>query len=304
LNRFRRGTPGCGCDKRSFGDPIVQSPRFVDTPTACFRVVEQEEGVGGGFDVPVVFATDPPNVLEHYTGLLEAWKGKARVVVVELPGFGQSRFRRGHRVGLQEQAIAVRDLLSVMDARPAILVFPCLSGFVALRIAMEDPEAVAGLVLPQVAGWEDTLRWIDRVDRRRLLRTPGLGQVINRLLRGTIARGWYAVALADPGGRPRFVGTALASFRQGARFPLATALQRFPADPPRGEVHQPVLAVWGQKDRSHRPTDPEGLRKTLPALQLHKWSTCGHFPELEDPEAFARLMRDWVGCQDEAGRRP
>jgi pimeloyl-ACP methyl ester carboxylesterase len=266
----------------------VEGPRFVDTPSARFRV--RESGAG---EVSIVFATDPPNVVEHYDGLLGAFGPDVRAVVVELPPFGLSRFKRGRLLGLQSTADAVSELLEGLDARPAILVFPCLTGFVALRVAADDPESVAGLVLPQVASWEGTLRWIDRVDRYRWLRTSGVGQVTNRLLREKIAKVWYAAALADPEDRARFADTAIEAFRKGARFPLATALQRFPRDPPRGEVAQPILAVWGKQDRSHRATDPEGLRDLLPQLRSHTCSDCGHFPELEDPGAFVRLVEDW-----------
>ena len=274
--------------------------RAVRLPSATVRV--REEGRG---ERVLVLAADPPNVVEHYDRLVAALAPRRRVVVFEPPGFGHSSPPHGSSLGLESMVRVTRELVAALDAEPATLVFPCVSAYAAILAAARHPALVEALVLPQAPSWEDEMRWLDRVDRRRLLRTPVVGPLAVRLRRRDVARRWYAAALpegADPG---PFVGPALRAFDAGAAFPLAEAfraLEREGAPMLKGAT-QPALLVWGARDRTHRASDPASLRAVLPQAETLALDACGHFPELEAPEAFAAAALAWLDRKGLGERR-
>lgn len=68
-----------------------------------------------------------------------------------------------------------------------------------------------------------------------------------------------------------------------------------PADPLlTADPELPVDLVWGEADRTHRSTQPEAIRRHAPQAGIHRVPEAGHYPDLEDPEAFARLLRSRV----------
>lgn len=255
--------------------------RLVRLPSATLRV--REEGTGARL---VVLACDPPNVIEHYDALASALVARGfRVVVFEPPGFGFSRQHPGASLALDDQVGSVRELLQVLpDADITILAFPCVAAYVALRLAIRHPALVDGLVLMQAPAWEDEMRWLDRVDRRRLLRGP-LGGAVSRFAAPRIVRAWYAAAARAP---DAMAPPALAALTAGARFPLAAAFRAMERERPSFVgAQQPTLLVWGAGDRSHRHSAPGSLRAVVPQAREVVFEGACHFPELEEPERFA-----------------
>lgn len=272
----------------------------VDVARATLRI-----RTGGAGDSPrtVVMALDPPNVLEHYAQPFIAWqRASARLVAFEPPGFGQSTAPRGYRHGLDEAASIVVALLErLASPKPAVLAFPCLSAYVALRVAHERPDLVGGLVLMQAPSWSEERAWADRVDRRGVLRTPGLGQLALLFRSDPIVRSWYKAAVADPERGAHLAAIANETLDHGARFPLASAFQAAfrgdAAPPPRLQADIPALHVWGRRDRSHRASDPASVREHAPHAEVVTMEDVGHFPELEAPVAFRDVVVEWMRRQ-------
>jgi pimeloyl-ACP methyl ester carboxylesterase len=60
-------------------------------------------------------------------------------------------------------------------------------------------------------------------------------------------------------------------------------------------VTNPTLIVWGREDRIVPVVCGEQYRRALPAAALTVLEQCGHVPPLEQPEAFAGLVMDFLG---------
>jgi pimeloyl-ACP methyl ester carboxylesterase len=56
----------------------------------------------------------------------------------------------------------------------------------------------------------------------------------------------------------------------------------------------PTLSIYGNKDRSHRQTDFASLRAHAPAVDLIEFEGCGHFPDLERPQEYAKHIKHFV----------
>ena len=60
-------------------------------------------------------------------------------------------------------------------------------------------------------------------------------------------------------------------------------------------VTNPTLIVWGREDRVVPVACGEQYRQLLPNATLSVFERCGHLPPIEQPDAFARLVVDFLG---------
>jgi pimeloyl-ACP methyl ester carboxylesterase len=275
---------------REWGLKSRPGMRYVDIGVAELRVRDV-----GPPDAPaVVFAADAPVGIEHHDRVLGSWPADRRAVVMDMPGFGFSRARRGFDFSVGAFADAAGKALDALQCREPTLVFPCAWGFVALELARMRPDRVAKLVLPQTPSWDDIARWVERVDRPRVLRRPVVGQLLMKARQTSVAGQWFRVAYPD-----RKLGAAMhaecaETFAHGGRFPLASLMQGFERSrpPASGPLPMPVRVLWGGGDRSHRPTPPDSVKALAPNAEVEVIPTAGHSPELEHPDRLLALLVD------------
>ncbi|HXH80632.1 alpha/beta hydrolase [Nocardioides sp.] len=270
--------------------------------SADFDLVETSGGTVRLFDSRtvgpvVVLVPDGPNVIEHYDGLVPKLGESCRVVCFDMPGFGFSRPSKHYTHSLDDGAAVVLDVLDHLQIPRATLAFSCANGFYALRAATLAPDRIAGLVLSQTPSIDSMHAWTDRTIPKPL-RVPVLGHGLGWFLREKAALGWYAAALPRTTDAAPFRHVAKTALQQGACFCLAGVVQGLTREPSGalGAVDQPCTLVWGGSDRSHRHTDPTSLRETLPRAELIAFDHCGHFPDLEDAEQFAELVKERVAA--------
>jgi pimeloyl-ACP methyl ester carboxylesterase len=60
-------------------------------------------------------------------------------------------------------------------------------------------------------------------------------------------------------------------------------------------VSNPTLIVWGREDRIVPVVCGEQYRRLLPNATLRVFEKCGHLPPFEQPDAYARLVSDFLG---------
>jgi pimeloyl-ACP methyl ester carboxylesterase len=53
-----------------------------------------------------------------------------------------------------------------------------------------------------------------------------------------------------------------------------------------------ALIIWGSKDRSHLAENHWSMLQYLSNFEPHEFESSGHFPELEQPERFTRILRE------------
>jgi len=242
----------------------------------------------------VVFFCDPPVTVEAYDALIDQFRPDYRVLVIELPGFGFSSPRDRSGYEFEQTVEAVEEVLHELDNDAMVLCGPCICGFVATRLVSRQRLPVKGLVLMQTPDMAGMLEWRKRIDPKGLLRTPFVGQSLVRATAIRLSQFWLRYATAREYDASDLTQTTVQAQKHGAAFPLATMLQRWRKGPADGALSMPTLAIWGRQDRSHRETDPECTLKHAPAAEVMSFEQCGHFTELEEPEAFAQRVRPFI----------
>jgi len=239
----------------------------------------------------LVLAPDGPNVIEHYEQLIALLVPRLRVVCFDFPGFGHSLPSSAYTHSLDDGARVVFALLDALGITRAALAFSCANGFYALRAAQLAPQRVTRLVLAQTPSVAAMRAW-----KRRIipwpLTVPLLGQAAIWLTRERSAHGWYDSALPMHAPREPFRRTARHAFARGACWCLAGITQGLAREPVDRLHHitTPCTMIWGARDRSHHHTDPDSLCDLAPDAEILRFSECGHFPELEAPDRYARLV--------------
>jgi pimeloyl-ACP methyl ester carboxylesterase len=63
-----------------------------------------------------------------------------------------------------------------------------------------------------------------------------------------------------------------------------------------GGVRAPALVVWGEDDRIVPISAGHAYAKALPGARFASVPACGHFVDMEKPEALARLVLDFLAA--------
>jgi pimeloyl-ACP methyl ester carboxylesterase len=257
--------------------------RQLDTRAGCIRVRDT-----GGKGPVIVMVPDGPNVIEHHGDVIDRLAPHARVVCFDMPGFGFSAPRARYDHSLAQGADVVLAVLDALDMREAALAFSCANGFYAIAAARQAPQRVRHLLLAQTPGFSAMPAWTQR-NVPKAIQTPVVGQLLNRVVRRKLAHTWYGMAMPDKPERSAFRATADAALADGACFCLAGVVQGLSRATPGllAGVTQPATLLWGDSDRSHKHTRAETLHELLPHAQIRHLPDCGHFPDLEQPRAYA-----------------
>jgi pimeloyl-ACP methyl ester carboxylesterase len=226
------------------------------------------------------------------------------VVAPDLLGHGESAKPRGD-YSLGAYASGVRDLLAALGHDSATIVGHSLGGGVAMQFAYQFPERCERLVLVDSGGLG---REVTPILRAATL--PGAEWVLpviahRRVLDALRAVGRASARLPLPA-RPAFrevlrgyaslVDTqARAAFVHTARSVIDLAGQRVDASDRLYLANElPTLVVWGGRDSFIPVAHAAHFASLVPTARVEVFEKAGHFPHVDCPERFARVLADFV----------
>lgn len=207
---------------------------------------------------------------------MEGWD----VYAVDLPGHGQTAPPAESTVG--GYAGRLLDWMRGSNLGSVVLAGHSMGAAIALTMALRL-ESVAGLVLIGAGPSLPVHPELIRLSESR----QTLPEAVERVVRGSFSRSADArlVALA----RQRMLEADPAvlhlDFQACARFDLTHQL---------GEVTCPVLVICGADDRMTTEAQNRRLAESLPAGELQVLEGGGHMVMLEQPDAVAGCMADFL----------
>lgn len=246
------------------------------------RVAWEETGRGPGVVLLHSLGTDS----EMWKAASEALSDRYRVVRTDLRGHGRSEAPAGpYTVDMLGS-----DLLAVADAAALDrfhLVGISLGGQVALWAAIHHPHRLSSVLLSNTAARIGSREgWEERVEAVRASGMEGISE--------KVVGGWFSAGFADR--HPDRWKHAVARFEAtdpegyiGCCGALAEADLRGQV----GSVSAPTMIVTGGADSSTPPTDAEWLHLHISGSRLEVMDGCAHLPNLEKPEEYSTLLRDW-----------
>lgn len=80
------------------------------------------------------------------------------------------------------------------------------------------------------------------------------------------------------------------SFSARVNRALAEGVQEYDLRPALPHITTPTLVIYGESDRVIRPTYPLQFHGLLPRARFIAFQESGHFPYIEEPEPFARVV--------------
>ena len=281
--------------------PHANVSRFAEV--GGVRVHYQEQGAGDA----LVLIHGNNSSAYSWREVFDELAKEFRVVALDLKGFGFTAKPEGD-YRLETQAALVVGLLDELKIERATLCGSSMGGGVALAAAINYPQRVRSLILVDSTAFEE-----GRAGGASLapayVRWPYIGGAVTALA-------LTSDSLVREGLRKSFYDESkVTSERVEAYYrPLRTRggqraarLVRDQRDYTRienslGKIRQPTLIIWGAQDRLILLEDGKRLHSQIAGSQLVVFDNCGHLPQEEMPERFAREVISFMTSRAEADR--
>ncbi len=237
--------------------------------------------------------------LENVPGLAE----HGRLLVLDLPGFGQSQPPEG-RVTLEGFADVAAQLVRSLGIRRAVFVGHSMGGQVALRVGSRHPDLVEAVVSVGGAIYQFgdllAMRGVPRLILARPRETAAIvAEVLTAGLRppgwlrryvassSLLRRVFLAPYVLHPAALPADTA-ALIIDGAGASgvYPTARAVARSNLRVDGQGATCPILSLAGDSDRITPLRDTYTLQRDFPHAHTVVLEGCGHMLMLERPQAF------------------
>lgn len=225
---------------------------------------------------PVLFLSGLIGTNRHWANVIRLVKDRVRCLALEVPLLEL----KGDDCGVPGVTAMVGRFVRETLDQPPIYVGSSFGGHVSLKLALEQPELVAGLVLAGSSGLaEKPLLGSDRTPRND-----------REWLTDRVAELFYDRAKMDPRdvdrawdelGNRRKARAMIKLSRSARTDHLGSVLHRIKA---------PTLVLWGREDIVTPPEAAREFAAKIPDARMHWIEQCGHAPMVEEPEAFAEAL--------------
>jgi len=242
-------------------------------------------------DGPVVVALHAAlHDRRDFDAVMPALARHYRVIRMDWPGHGESPLPRApFEAGAAVYADVLGDVVAALGLPPAVFLGNSVGGFAAARLALSEPQRVAGLVLVDTGGFLGSPLTNAYC---RLLGTPALlKRVLPRFVRSYLqAQSEHDQAVLQRVGQRA---------RSAEGVDLAAALWRSFAAPEaslRGRADQigaPTLIVWGARDTAIPLRFGRATQRAIPGSRLQVLDT-GHLPFSSQPEQFLGVVEPFL----------
>jgi 3-oxoadipate enol-lactonase len=235
---------------------------------------------------PLVFANSLGTDLRVWDPVLPHLPQGLRIVRYDKRGHGLSDDAPGPWC-IEDLADDLAGLLDTLGIRAAMVCGLSVGGMIAQSLAVRRPDLVSALILCDTAAKIGTAElWDERI---RAVHENGIASMASSILER-----WFTSRFRT--GNPELALWRNMLVRTPADGYVATCAAIRDADlteATRG-LRVPTLALAGDADGSTPPALVRATAALIPAARFHVIPDAGHLPGVEQPEATARLIEDFL----------
>ena len=229
------------------------------------------------------------------------------VVAVDLPGFGRSdKPSRDYTPDFMQSAILA--LMEILNISPAVLMGSSLGAILSHNLALTHPDKVSGLILAD-GGLLQTAAMGDQ--SLKLMALPLVGEWFYTHLRKNpqaafdSLRSVYRDLDTLPKADREFLFTRVnrrvwSNGQRRAYFSTLRKLTPWVMKIQNGlkehltQLRIPTLVIRGEADQLFPEENAEGVLRYQPNASLATITKASHLPHQEEPEAFIKVISDWL----------
>ncbi|GAB3104742.1 alpha/beta fold hydrolase [Lysobacter terrae] len=245
-------------------------------------------------DAPVVV------MIHGFTGMKENWyplaerlRGRYRLLIPDLPGWGESQRRPGEDYGFIAQSERVDAFVRALSPKgPVVLLGHSMGGGIAALTAARHPEDIARVALLDAAG----VRFQDNRFGREVLAGENPFAVTDAAsLQRYLDTVYYDARVKPAVPWPASVGLIErrrgdAGFEQSVLDHIGRGLERFLPGEEAAQIHQPALLLWCRQDAVIDPSALGLYAARIPQAEQVMLDGCGHMSLMERPDAVATAV--------------
>jgi abhydrolase domain-containing protein 6 len=243
-------------------------------------------------------------MLHGFTGSKENWypvakrlEGRYRLLIPDLPGWGQSQRRRGADYGYIAEAERVAAFVrTISPGKPVVLLGHSMGGGIAPLVAARHPDLVSHVGLLAAAG----VRFRDNQFGKDVLAgenpfgvqdPESLRHYVDILFQADAAKPWIPWPVSEIVIARR---RADARFEQSVLDRIGRSSERFAPGVAARKVSQPTLLLWCRQDQVIDPSAMELYAADMPQARKVLLEGCGHMSLVEQPDNVARAVVELI----------
>ena len=253
---------------------------------------------------------DAPTIvmLHGFTGSKENWYplarelgGRYRLLIPDLPGWGESERKPGAAYGFPEQAANVDAFIrAVSPGQPVVLLGHSMGGGIAALAAARYPQHIAQVGLLDAAG----VRFKDNRFGVAVLAghnpfavedAASLQRYLDTVFHDDAAKPWIpwpasAALIARRRGD--------AAFEQGVLDRIGRGADSLLPGEEASRIRQPALLLWCRQDAVIDPSALDLYAARIPQARRVLLDGCGHMSLMERPREVAAAVAGWIDAHN------
>ena len=217
------------------------------------------------------------------------------VIAPDLPGFGENERNPDLAYDLQAQTTRLKAFADTLGLQRPHVAGNSMGGWIALRYAIDYPDALATLILLDNAGVNGA--------NESELQKQAANEDYNPLILASLedADRLVAMVVHKPPHIPSRLKPVL--YADGLKYRdqldkifwvIATEGRDHPLNGRLGEVKVPTLIIWGRHDKLLDVSCVPVLEAGIAGSESHIFEHVGHVPMIEDPKATAAVMKGFL----------
>ena len=237
---------------------------------------------------------------ENWYPLAERLRGKYRLLIPDLPGWGESERRPGADYGFGAQAARVAEFIQTLSPdQPVVLLGHSMGGGIAALVAARYPRLVAKVGLLDAAGvrFADNQFGVDVLAGKNPFAVSdeaSLHRYIDIVFHRQQSKPWIpwpaSVGLIDMRKRN-------AAFEQSVLDEIGRGPEQFAPGAEAANIQQPTLLLWGRQDAVIDPSAMALFAGKIPQAHQVLVDDAGHMALMEQPAAVADAVVQLIDGQ-------